>query len=540
MELGKLKIVAIVAAITAGVALFLATDWDGDGLPNIRELQYGTSMFNSDTDGDELNDGAELNVYGTDPRVVDSDGDGLNDGAEVNTYDTDPLIVDSDGDGLNDGVEVNTHGTNPTNDDTDGDGLNDGDEINTHGTDPLDADTDDDGLNDGQELNVGADPFDEDTDDDGLKDGSDPHPTTHEWKLIDSDGDGWDDYREYYEEDTDRYNPDTDGDGAPDSRDAHPLSTSRKMARHFEWSYGGSDWTWDLDFSYDLYDYESKEERLMSWAEWSEYTLDPTVDGLATGLAEAADRKGYNYYERAEFALAFVQSQPYEFDINSIGVSEYPKYPLETLVDGEGDCEDSSILYAGILREMGYDVRLLLLSDPGHAAVGVWGHDNYPGTPYTKDGRQYYFCETTGEGWEFGDIPPSCSGKSAYLYSVGSPTSLLSPPAPPTPPDLVVTELSANYVGGSLTVNITVKNQGGTATGYASVHTYYVREGSSYEWYAGYESWSSIGPGESVTATLTKSDMYGSGNLVYVKAIVDKLNFVAESDETNNEVIAYF
>ncbi len=43
---------------------------------------------------------------------ADRDGDGLSDGAEINIYNTDPLDLDSDDDGFNDGDEVNA-GSNP-------------------------------------------------------------------------------------------------------------------------------------------------------------------------------------------------------------------------------------------------------------------------------------------------------------------------------------------------------------------------------------------------------------------------------------------
>ena len=48
---------------------------------------------------------------GTDPNVADTDGDGLDDGAEVDAG-TDPLAADSDDDGYLDGEEVEA-GTNP-------------------------------------------------------------------------------------------------------------------------------------------------------------------------------------------------------------------------------------------------------------------------------------------------------------------------------------------------------------------------------------------------------------------------------------------
>jgi hypothetical protein len=57
---------------------------------------------------------------------------------------------------------------------------------------------------------------------------------------------------------------------------------------------------------------------------------------------------------------------------------EYPKYPLETLVEKKGDCEDQSILAAALLAAMGYEVALLIL--PIHVALGVAGFDSRPGS----------------------------------------------------------------------------------------------------------------------------------------------------------------
>ncbi len=129
-------------------------DDDADGLMNGEEKQLGTDPLKADSDGDGLNDGAEVNTYHTDPLKADTDGDGLPDGAEIDTYNTDPLKLDSDGDGLTDGDEVINYKTNPLKADTDGDGLNDGAEVNTHQTNPLNTDTDNDGFSDGEEVNV--------------------------------------------------------------------------------------------------------------------------------------------------------------------------------------------------------------------------------------------------------------------------------------------------------------------------------------------------------------------------------------------------
>ena len=69
-------------------------DPDRDGLTNLQEFQQGTDPTNPDTDGDELNDGDEVNRYHTNPLLADTDGDKIPDGVEVQTG-TNPLDANS-------------------------------------------------------------------------------------------------------------------------------------------------------------------------------------------------------------------------------------------------------------------------------------------------------------------------------------------------------------------------------------------------------------------------------------------------------------
>ncbi len=88
-------------------------DSDSDNLSDYEEkVIYGTCHVMtpdcqnpSDTDGDNLNDGDEVNSHNTDPFITDSDNDGLEDGDEIHIYDTAPDNPDSDGDGYLDGVD---------------------------------------------------------------------------------------------------------------------------------------------------------------------------------------------------------------------------------------------------------------------------------------------------------------------------------------------------------------------------------------------------------------------------------------------------
>jgi len=136
-------------------------DTDGDGLNDYAEIyDHGTNPLAPDTDSDGINDYDEINEHGTDALNSDTDSDGLTDGDEVMVYGTDPLDMDSDSDGLSDGDEVNQYFTDALNSDTDSDGLSDGEEVNEYDSEPLNPDTDGDGFTDGQEMEMGTDPLD--------------------------------------------------------------------------------------------------------------------------------------------------------------------------------------------------------------------------------------------------------------------------------------------------------------------------------------------------------------------------------------------
>ncbi|HEX9341816.1 MAG TPA: LamG-like jellyroll fold domain-containing protein, partial [Thermoplasmata archaeon] len=87
---------------------------------------------------------ARMTTRPTGTGATDTDGDGLLDGAEVNTYGSNPSLKDTDADGVPDNVEVLdrtitipvngtaktfTFKTSPTSDDTDADGVKDPDEL---------------------------------------------------------------------------------------------------------------------------------------------------------------------------------------------------------------------------------------------------------------------------------------------------------------------------------------------------------------------------------------------------------------------------
>jgi hypothetical protein len=156
------------------------------------------------------------------------------------------------------------------------------------------------------------------------------------------------------------------------------------------------------------------------FAEYAGMATDPgddaIVENVVAYLDDLAAAEELNGKHRVELALTFVQSMTYSGDNVTSNSDEYPRYPVETLFEKEGDCEDTSILLAAILTDMGYDVALLLFEELDHIGLGI----NYPmeyGNSWLHDGKRYWYLDTSGKrsaGW----APEPYSETSAYIYPV--------------------------------------------------------------------------------------------------------------------------
>ena len=76
----------------------LVPDTDEDGLSDTAEADLSLDAFDRDSDGDELEDGREVEHLGTAGDVADTDGDGFGDGYEVENQESrglDPLWFDA-------------------------------------------------------------------------------------------------------------------------------------------------------------------------------------------------------------------------------------------------------------------------------------------------------------------------------------------------------------------------------------------------------------------------------------------------------------
>jgi PKD repeat protein len=127
-----------------------------------------------------------------------------------------------------------------------------------------------------------------------------------------------------------------------------------QLLRRYTWQYKGAEKTLEVLIPEHLYqDYHSQyRQPLVGNYKYDDYVLDPLDDPTILDIARALRAKiGGGDTEFARLALSFVQGG-ITYALDQPGF-EYPLYPLETLADKQGDCEDTTILYVSLLRAQG-------------------------------------------------------------------------------------------------------------------------------------------------------------------------------------------
>jgi hypothetical protein len=127
-----------------------------------------------------------------------------------------------------------------------------------------------------------------------------------------------------------------------------------QLLRRYTWRYEGEEQALEVLIPEQLYQNYHSQYRppLVGTYKYDDYVLepldDPTLLDISTALRAKIDDTDVEY---AKLALSFVQGG-IDYSVDPPGF-EYPLYPLETLVDKQGDCEDTTILFASLLRAQG-------------------------------------------------------------------------------------------------------------------------------------------------------------------------------------------
>jgi hypothetical protein len=165
-----------------------------------------------------------------------------------------------------------------------------------------------------------------------------------------------------------------------------------------------------------LYEYYSTQDHHLRSYDFSKFVTPDALKPIADDLWSIYS----NEEDFANGVLMILHQIPYV-------ESDPQKYPVETIVENEGDCDLFSIVAASIMKAGGLDVVLLLLEYQDHMLVGV----NLPESPkdarsqvylYKHEGKKYYVAETTGgnweKGWRVGECPEILRRSAAKIISL--------------------------------------------------------------------------------------------------------------------------
>jgi len=197
------------------------------------------------------------------------------------------------------------------------------------------------------------------------------------------------------------------------------------ITRRYTWSFSGKKWEAELLMPEALYNYyrDLPRPRTDNYSIYITHPLDDHyIKSLTDEIEQIAQRERFSSLNKVEFVIAFVQHLPYTVDSVTTPYDEYPRYPIETLVDNGGDCEDTSILLASLLDSTGYEVTLVIFPETpdtlGHVGIGILATDDMKGAYFEVEGKRYFYIETTDTRWGIGEIPDEYRGVTARIYTM--------------------------------------------------------------------------------------------------------------------------
>ena len=131
-------------------------------------------------------------------------------------------------------------------------------------------------------------------------------------------------------------------------------------------------------------------------SQWQYYSAASLSEQVKSSLYPVLRKaiQGKSEIDAANILINFVQTGfEYATDDDQFGY-ERPLFPDETFFYPYSDCEDRSILFANLVREL-MGLEVVLLHYPGHLATAVHFNDNVLGDYLMVDGKKYIVSDPT-------------------------------------------------------------------------------------------------------------------------------------------------
>jgi len=238
---------------------------------------------------------------------------------------------------------------------------------------------------------------------------------------------------------------DPDNDGVPTKKDLFPEEKSEVITRNYSFRYKmpgdsrGNYVSFKIDVPKDLYLYYQNENHLFG-EDFENITTfvkpdDPVIIDIANQISEYKREQGLNPIALVHQLVGEIIYTDDKFSIK--GWDEYPKYPVETILEKRGDCEDTSFLMASLFKALDLSDPLLVKFN-NHLGVSViaskgmidavverWGEDfmhEFNKHRKEENPENYYglmYLETTGNAyWVPGYMPEELRSKEYEVIPI--------------------------------------------------------------------------------------------------------------------------
>lgn len=149
---------------------------------------------------------------------------------------------------------------------------------------------------------------------------------------------------------------------------------------------------------------------------WAMYANTPLSDEIMRNIypALAQQLKGKTYRQAVEMLLNFVQTAfVYEYD-DKVWGGDRAFFAEETLYYPYADCEDRSIFFSRLVRDL-LGLPVILVYYPGHLATAVAFPETEQGDYIMLNGQRFTICDPTYIGAPVGATMPDMNNQTAQV-----------------------------------------------------------------------------------------------------------------------------
>lgn len=254
-------------------------------------------------------------------------------------------------------------------------------------------------------------------------------------------------------------------------------------AQNYEQQYlllkGESTYRLTLSITHSLYEYYQQKGHQLTQDKFASFVTPYSLALVAEDIRSIfPDEENF-----VNAVLMLVHQIPYQ-------IVEEAKYPVETIVENNGDCDLFSYIAASLIKSQNLNVVLLYYEQETHMNIGV-NLLNPPANARTTISyvdymeTRYYMAECTGDdwrsGWRVGECPSELEGAQVTVVTLENSEQIapgqVSSSFGTLKSSTISLSTSSNFVIEGSTVVITgqvfASNPGGTVTLYAATNGYW-------------------------------------------------------------------